>query len=595
MKLHDLLKQRFEVCKKFTEDYHDEVEKSVKDYKADQVNPNDYTNIDYVQTVNSRYTFIIPLIFTNHENMLASLFDRTPDLIISGKGAEDKEKEEKINASYEYLVDKLDLEALLNEVAWWFVLTGFSTAHLSYNQETRDVPVIDEEIGEPVIDPLTGEQSMRTVYDYDDPVIEAGRPLKEFWSPESVFSTDGSKVPYYFKQELMSEEQVKHQWNKKVEADATLEVPKTLGDKKFTDINRVQVYFYYGEIPAEHKGEVEEWEYGENYYIVYTKNEMLFKDKLPGKMCRLLKWYGPPSEFFGFGIGKVLRQFQEEKSIRRSQQIRYADVAAYPKLALKQDKKIDPAAWIDPRENVVALYEDEPPQYISPPDLSNVLTITEQAADRDAQQASGMIDLAQASQSSSTVKTATGQTIFAEAAEKRMKLAKKKLVKFYRSVVIGLLKLAQENWSEAKLISITDENGEKKDIEISGDDLKDVDFDTDIDIDGESLSVNRDVVRQQAIELYNITKDDPIIERQEVFKDLISQGFNKKDPERYIKDAEVEPGTQLVNPATGETFITDESGSLVSQEQSEELSNPTGGPTQDISGSQSGVLGGIYK
>jgi len=594
MKLHDLLKQRFEVCKAFTEPHHEEVKKSVKDYKADPVSPNDFINIDYVQTVNSRYQFIIPLVFTNHENMLASMFDRTPDLIITGKGANDEEKEEKINASYEYLVDKLDLEGFLTESAWWFILTGFASAHLNYDQKLSEVPVIDEEIGEQVIDPITGQPSMRTVYDYDDPIVSTGSPLKEFWSPESVYSIEGDKVPYYFKTELMGEEEVKNRWNKKVVADATLEVPGKKFDEKVTDIKRVQVYFYYGEIPQENKGEVKEWEYGESYYIVYTQKEILFKDKLPGKMCRLVKWYGPPNEFFGFGIAKVLRPFQKEKSIRRSQQIRYADVAAYPKLALKQEKKIDAAAWVDPRENVVALYEDEPPQYVSPPDLSNVLTLTEQAADRDAQQASGMIDLSQGSQTSSTVKTATGQTIFAEAAERRMKLAKKTFVRYYRSVVIGLLKLAKENWSETKVLSITDEDGNPKEIEVSGADLGDVDFDTDIDIDGESLSVNRDVIRQQAIELYNITKDDQLIERKKIFKDLMKEGFNKKDPDSYIKESEIAPGTPLVNPETGEQFVIDEGGDIISQQGQDQLSNPTGGG-QDIPASQAGILAEPYK
>ena len=593
MNLHTLLKSRFQISKKFSQDFHKEVENSIREYKADSVDLTTLLNIDYVETVEKRYQFIAPLIFTNHEAMLASMFDRTPDLIIKGRGQDDEIKEQKINATYEYLTDKLDLESFMNETAWWFILVGFTSAHLSYDQKTSEVPVIDETNSQPVMDLMTNEPSMRTVYDYDDPIVQAGDPMKEFYSPESQYSVDGEGVPYYFKKELMSPEEVKVKWKKKVQPDATLEVAKNEGDK-FTDVKRVQVFFYWGEIPEENKGEVQEWAYRENYYIVFTEKEILFKDKLPGKMCRLCKWYGPPNEFYGFGIAKVLRQFQREKSIRRGQQIRYADVAAYPKLALKQDKKIDVKAWTDPRENVVAMYEDEPPQYVSPPDLSNVLTLTEQAADRDAQQASGMMDISQGSQSASVVKTATGQTIFAEAAEKRMKLAKKKFSKFFREVVIGLMKLCQENWSETKLVSIMGTDGKPQTMEISKEDLKDINFDEDVDIDVESLSVNRDVLRQQAIELYNITKDDPIIERKEVFKDLMSQGFNKKDPDKYIKKVEIAPNTPLVNQQTGETYTIDESGSIISTQGQQELSNPTGGP-QDISGSQPGLLGGLYK
>lgn len=593
MNLHSLLKSRFQVAKKFTQDFHKEVKRCVEDYKADNVDLAELMSVDYVEIAEKRYQFIAPLIFTNHEAMLASMFDRPPDLLIKGRGQDDEEKKNKINAAYEYLVDKLNLEGFMNEAAWWFILTGFASAHLTYKQDVSEVPVIDEMTGEPVIDVMTNTSSMRKVYDYDDPEVKVGDPLKEFYSPESLFSVDAKQVPFYLRTELMDPEEVKQIWKKKVEPDSTLEVAKNEGEK-FTDLKRVMVYFYYGTIPAENKGEVQEWEYGKEYYVVFTEKEILFKDKYPDKMCRLLKWYGPPNEFFGFGVAKILRAFQREKSIRRGQQIRYADVAAFPKLAMKQDKKIDIKAWQDPRENTVAMYEDEPPQYVTPPDLSNVLTLTEQSAEKDAQQASGMMDLSQGSQQS-TVKTATGQTIFAEASERRMRLAKKKFSSFYRSVVIGLLKLAQEHWEESKLVSITDDQGNTQQLEVSRQDLQDIDMDTDIDIDVESLSINKDVLRQQAIELYNITKDDPLIERREVFKDLIRTGFSKNDPERYIKDMEIEPGTMLVNPQTNEQYTIDESGAIVSARAQQTLSTPTGGPTEDISGSQPGVLGGIYK
>jgi hypothetical protein len=224
-----------------------------------------------------------------------------------------------------------------------------------------------------------------------------------------------------------------------------------------------------------------------------------------------------------------------------------------------------------------------------PPDLSNVLLVGEQKADEDAQKASGMMDISQGSQQSATVKTATGQAIFAEASEKRIRYAKANFMRFYRDVVVKLLKLCQIYWSEEKVISITDDNGENIEVHLTSADLKDIDFDTDIKIDPDSLTVNKDVLRSQAIELYNMIKDDPLVERKEVFKDLIQDGFNKRNPDKYIKDMNVEPGTQLINPETGEQYIVDESGELVTQEAQEETAQPTG--EVDVPVNQAGVMG----
>ncbi len=579
MNLHGVLKSRLEVSKKFTQDFHKEVKRSVKDYKAEDVDRTNFLDLKIAEAVSHRYRFTIPLIFTNHEAMLASLFDRVPDIVISQGGVKDEEKVKKVQAAYKYLTDKLAIQWFMNDAAWWFILVGFVAAHGRYKQESETVPLIDEVTGEPQIDPMTGEPMIREVYTYDDPVLDIGDPLKEYWSPESKFSVAGDKVPFYFREELMSVDQVKEIYNKKVEADAKLENVDE-SDKKeesHKDFDRVRVYFYYGEIPKEVRGEVKEWESDAHYYVVMTQKEVLFKEKMDDKYCKLLKWYGAPNEFFGFGIGKVLRNFQREKSLRRGQQMRYADVVAFAKLLLPAGTKVNEKAIADPREVPTIMWDGEqPPAYLVPPEMSKTLTIADQKVDEDAQKASGILDLSGGSQSSITDK-ATGQAIFAEASERRMRQAKRKFVEFFEQVIIMLLKLAQKNWQEDKVVNITDQDGKEQQMSVGAADLSDIDFDTDIHIDGESVTYNKDVLRQQAIELYNITKDDPIVNRKAIFSDVIKDGFNKSTPERYIQEAPVAPGTVLVDPQSGQQFVIDQTGELVSQEQTQMLSEPTGG------------------
>jgi hypothetical protein len=451
---------------------------------------------------------------------------------------------------------------------------------------TRDVPMIGED-GEPMLDE-EGKPLKRTVVEYDDPVLEVGDPLKEYYSPESEFSYKFDKVPYLFRKTLMTPEEVKRIYRKDVEPDATIEIT---ADKKSenADLQRVQVYFYYGNIPTENKGEVTDWEDDANYYIVYTEKKVLHKDKILDKPCRGLRLHGVPNEFFGFGLAKLLRRTQQEKSTRRSQQIRYADVLSMPKVAIDENSRVDENAISDPRVGIAVVYSENKPEYMVPPPMPDTLMIAEQKVDSDAQQISGLLDLSTGGQQSMTDK-ATGQVIFAEAAEKRVRSAKRKLLEYYKEVIIMLLKSCQENWTTDKEYAITDEDGQEQNIAVGSADLAEIDFEKDIDIDAESVSMNKDVIRQQAIEFYNMTKDDPLVERTEVIKDVMRDAFGKHHPEKYITEIDLEPGTMLTTE-TGEMYTIDDSGKLVPAQAEAETAQPTG--DANVATSEAGLQGAV--
>lgn len=592
MKLIDLLKQRKNLAKKFTQkEFTDRVKDDLKYYNAMPPELPDVSNIDLLEAFNRRYNFTIPLVFTNHESMMASMFDRVPDLIFTQKGKFDHSKAVKVEATYEYLKDKLDLESFATDAAWWYILSGFVSSHADYVKKTIDQPMIDEETGEEVYDE-SGQLKTYTDYEYDDPVIEVDDPFKVYFSPESEFSYSAQKVPYYIKKKLLEPEEIKRVYKKDVKPDATMEGADDIKEEGAkTDLDRVKTWSYYGTLPKKVSGEVKGWEHDKLFYIVFTEKEILYKEDVDIKACRVAKWHGQPNKFFGFGIGKLLRPFQKEKSIRRGQQVRFADVAAFPKIILPDGGEIDIKTLRDPREQLVITYDKDQgkPEYMAAPNIGSAVNDANSMADQDAQQASGMLDISQGAQNTSTVKTATGQTIFADAAEKRIRLAKKKFFKFYRENVILLLKLCQMNWDSEKLISITDENGEDQTISVTAADLADVDFDNDVEIDVESVTINKDILREQAIALYDRVKDDPLIERKEVFKDMISKGFGIKNPERLLKQSPVPAGTQLVDPNSGQMFLVGESGELIDQATAEQMRNPTG--EQGIPSSNSGIMG----
>lgn len=575
--LLEILKKRYTLARDFTkENYLKQALRSMNDYDTKEAEIDLSTTYDrHKLNVNDRYEMIIPLIFTNTEAMKASMFERLPDLIFKGRGQQDSDKKNRVEAAYEYLKDKLDLLEVANQAAHWFILTGFTSVQANYEKRGEEVNTgMVDEMGEPIMD---------IKYVYDDPIVEVNEPAKIFYSPESKFDFKSDKIPYYFLDKLMTPYDIEKIYNKKVKADSSLEAKDELEqeleggnnkDKEAGDMDRVKVRFYCGQMPEQGKDHCKEFglEFlpDKVYYIIFTEDEILHISDKTDKYLRCAKWYGHPSKFFGFGLGKIGRIFQIEKTIRRGQQMRLADVAAYPKYAMKDTDTTNNKDLLDPRANVIVQYSETPPSILQPGNLADIVSVSSAEADNDAQKAFGMLDLS-SGQQSSTVDTATGQTIFAEAAQKRIAFAKKNFMAFYREMIIMLLKLCQENWDEEKLVSITDENGQEVEMTLTSESLADIDFDRDIDINLETLSTNKDVVRQQYIVLYDKTKDDPLIERSTIIKDMLRNGFEVTDPERYIKENGLEPGTMLLNQQTGEQYQVGEDGEIVSAAQQQEV------------------------
>lgn len=536
--LLDLLKYRFKIAESFTEDQHEELSRCIADYETSEYKKGGLGKVSSQNTVRSaldaegRYVIKIPYIFATHESMLASFFDREPDLVFRGRGQQDFVKEEKIKAAYEYLIDKTDFQLFMNETAWWFILTGNTYGGAIFKSETKELPVLDE-MGETSLDE-NGKPLTRQVYIYNDPIIYSYDPLKLYFSPESKFKENAKEIPYFFYKTQMELDEIKSVYGVDVEADSTIKVDLERSDKEEEDIKRATVYFYQGQIPSQFKKEVKNWDYKAVYNCIFTNGKILFSEQLNDKTLRLGSWYRVPDKFFGFGIGKTLREFQKEMTIRRSQELRFADTNAFPKIAVDGTTEVDEKALLDPRANRVLVYKDKAPQYLLPPEMSNTLVAMDELARKDAQFVSGMLDLSNASQSTS-VDTATGQTIFADAAERRIRQGKRQYGRFIREMVILMLKLAQENWDEEKLIRITDSEGNPKDVTLTRQDLADVDFDNDINVDMENISVNKDVLRAQAIQMYDRIKDDPLVDRAKIFKKMLRDGFNEKNPENFLK------------------------------------------------------------
>ncbi len=582
MSLLKTLNSIYQVNKKFTKPFHDEVKKNLKDFEAETPvsSTGKKTGVYNRHVSTSRYDITIPYIFATHESMTSSFFENMPDILITGRNAETN-KVQILKAVYEYLKDKADLDEFLALSAWWFFLVGMVKADVEFKTEIKGYKPQLDSSGIPMLDE-NGEIVVIPEYEYNDPIVNVENPLKVHFAPDSEFSIDGKKVPNYITERLVDVDEIKEIYGEDVEADTEIEVDGV--DDKDTEgsyLKRAKLLYFYGKLPSTVKDDLErhekfpvKWSYDQNYKIYFTKEKILLIEEIDAKPCKLSRFYANLNKFFGFGIGKTLKPFQEDMSIRRNQQLAYADKFAFPWLLLPNDVKVDQKALMDYKKRTPLSYSGEKaPEYLNPPNMPATISQADEAIRSDAQFVSGTLDLSKGAQQTNTVKTATGQQLFAQSQDKRLQKARKAIAKYYREVVIEMFKQARDNWNDdEKQITYTTDDGEEMDIVVTAEDLQGIDFDTDVDFNLDSVSVNQDIVSQRWISLLDTITQNQIqsADVDKVYQKVLRESFRIQNPEYYTKE-EMPP----VDPNTGQPM-----------QQPGPVDNPEAIPQEQTMGSQ---------
>ena len=543
-----LLNSRYSIAKAFTKEFHDDAKQAIDDYEAkDSQLKKDGIYNKHVKS--GRYDIVIPYIFATHESMMASFFEKMPEIITTGRSAKGTQAANILKALYSYLEDKCDLDEFLGISSWWFFLIGMVSAHPDYKIESDgEAPQLDAN-GEPMLDDM-GQPIMIPTYSYHDPVVSVDNMLKVYFAPDSEFTIDGKKVPYYFTDKLVEVDEIAEVYGVSVEADEELEVNDYDSKKNNTDdLKRAKIMYYSGRLPKSEAQELLEmhnleWKFGQEYKIYFTKSKMLLVEEAE-KQCKLARFYAAPSKFFGYGLGKTLKPFQDDMSIRRSQMLRYADMFAYPWLMISGETKVDQKNIEDYRKKKPLIYSgDKPPEYLTPPPMPEVINQTDEAVRSDAQFTSGTLDLSKGAQETNTVKTATGQQLFAQSQDKRLQKARKAIAKYYREVVISLFKLCRDNWEDHKVITYTDDEGEDMEMEIAREDLESIDFDTDVDFNLDTVSVNQDIMSQRWISLMEQSAQLPFANNEKIYEKMLKESFKINNPESYVLTPEEQMAMQ---------------------------------------------------
>lgn len=554
-----LLKSRLAIAKSYSQKKHKAWKKYIAEYEIE-----DFDDKDEV-----RDRVRIGYLFRKTESDMPAIFDDQPDIFIRGRNASAKKIEPLIDGTYDYLWDIQLLEEKFEDVGLYFILLGMGFIKSPYVTKTKkvtmmeDSPVLDE-LGQPVLDPMGQPMIQQLPKEYDvpeidSPMAEVPDPFKLYFSPETKFGQvmDYDHCPYYFEEMVFTPEKIQAMFGKEVEAKETLkldddEVNKEMESETVVnkdDMKRTTVYEYYGCLPEEYakgikdaEGNEVRWTYDKDYHIYFTNNEELKVEENPWSTKPLFPIgnYGLANKFWKFGDAKHLMPLVQELQQYRSQILRHTRKMANPKPLVPESAKVDEAAFRDPREGRMVRYNGlTPPTYLQPGQLGKEVGEGIQLVTSDLEKTSGSFDLAGGSDQSS-VKTPRGIQTYTEAADRNVRRKRKKIARLIRQVMMFQLTQVGKMWKpeDNKTIAIVNPDSGEEAVPVTEEVLQVLSgagtlFQLDIEV--ESLAINKVQMKQDALDLFDLAKANPdVFNKVQMAKDLLQNGFGKKDADRYI-------------------------------------------------------------
>ncbi len=610
-----LLKSRLSLAKSFSKKPHEAWKKWVDEYNIE----------DFGDTDEVRDKVRIGYIFRKSESDLPSIFDDQPDIFIKGRRGTVKDIEPLINGIYDFLWDVQDLEEQIEDVGLYFIVLGMGFIKSPYVTKTKPVtePVLDA-TGQPVVDekgnPVTKTYNVPSI---DWPMAYGPDPFKLYFSPETKFAPilDYDHCPYYFEELVMTPEKIKADFGKEVTEGETLKIDGVDLDKDIegnremtkSDLKRNTVYEYYGCLPEnmakgikDDNGNETKWSYDQDYHLYFTNNEELKVEVNPydSKPLFVVGNYGIANKFWKFGDPKHLMPLVQELQMYRSQILQHTRKIANPKPLLPNTANVDESAFEDPRVGKPVKYDGPTaPSYLSPAPLGKEVEIGTEMARTDLEKTAGSFDLAIGA-GQSTVRTPAGIKTYSAAADKNVIRKRKKIARLIRHLIIFQLKQIGQNWKpeDNKVINIVNPGSEEAEaLEVSREVLKilnGVSIMYNLDIEAESLAINDAQQKEDAIELWSAAEKHPeIFNLVECAKDLLQNGYHKRDAKRYLlseedkakiaqravekpsvsvnvrADAATPIGEQLL---ANEGLITSDQSSIVGTAQAQDVIDQTG-------------------
>jgi hypothetical protein len=537
-----LLNSRLTLARKFAKKWLQDVKKWLKSY--------DVESIEDIKSEDLHNKLQVPYIFSTVESALPSIFNTFPSLIIKGRGKDDVEFGEFVSRVWEYIYDKTQMEEKIENAGTMFLLTGVGQMGTGWITETETVeetnsqPITNSD-GSPVLDENGQPVSEEIISKYDVPIKDL--PVVDFkdyrkilYSPESEFVIDDTenKIPYVIEEKNMIPEEVKEKYGVEVKAETFLDVSDIDKNMKVDDrdldkedLKRVAVFEYSGILPKKFSGD-KDWKSGRIYKVCFTKDKIL-KDpeKIDKKRIYQVGNYGVPTKFFKFGEPKTLYDLEMDVSYGRSTMIDYRDKFA-TKLFLDTASEYDERQLKSPKKFAIVKGQ-KPPAYITPPPLPETVIMGINQSRQDISMTSAQLDIGRGGDVT-TVETATGQKIFQQAQDKRIERKKRKIAKFIEAIAKDVLTDCGSQWDPETFAKIVDADAEDPKFLSYVEKMKTLGDEWNIEIEPETVVSNKEVMGAQSIAMYREMKEDPLVNRAELIKEAIKNGFNRKNVEQFL-------------------------------------------------------------
>jgi galactitol-specific phosphotransferase system IIB component len=179
-----------------------------------------------------------------------------------------------------------------------------------------------------------------------------------------------------------------------------------------------------------------------------------------------------------------------------------------------------------------------PPTYLQPAVLGKEVMEGIEMVRTDLEKTSDQFDL-NSGGSESQVRSPAGIKTFSAAADKNVERKRKKVARFIKELIIFQFKQVATFWKpeDGKTIAVLD-NNQNSGMQVNAEVLQvigGVGQLYNLDIEVESMSVNKSQQKQDALDLFTLAVQHPDVFQIPVFaKNLLENGYGYKDADRYL-------------------------------------------------------------
>ena len=507
-----------------------------------------------------RSNISIPYTFVQVETILPrlveTLFASRPYVSVKDREPSDLPNAEKMETLLDWQMnERMDIQDIFHGGLKGCCIYGTSIAYTGWKWEQRPVikkqpqPVVDEETGEPILDDVTGEPITELKpmkideIEYDDPEVKF-IDLGLFYVDTHAEDIDDARycghVSYETKEHLQKMEKLgiyKIDWEK---------VPKDYNTNKARDDRMSSVG-----LPTNSQAEegndnlyevIHHWE--DDLYVVIINRAVMAREG-DNPFWHKRKPYKKgvytlvPHEFYGMGIVETIEDLQDELNTERNMRIDFRAFLLRRMFLVRKGSVTNKKQLKWRQGGIIEVESLEDVKEFGISDTSGSSFNQESVIKNDMQDATGGHDVVMGT--SSGKETATSTMTKDNNASMRFKLIISNLEKrLLAGVARFIMQLDQQFIDNSRILRVSGENGDDW-VEIPPEEIQ---GEFDLIAVGSSVEpmANKEAYKQRMIELYNVSKGDPILQnfpdKQRNILKKVFEAFDLKDIESLLPSDE---------------------------------------------------------